>query len=586
MGLIFIARLFYLQIVESKYKTSANDNALRYLTTYPARGLIYDRAGKLLVYNEATYDLMVTPKELDPQMDTAAFCALTGIEKDVLIKKLKASRQYSGFIPSVIDEKIPPELYGVLQEKLAAFPGFFIQARTIRNYTQPIAAHMLGYIGEITPEQLEQDDYYRPGDYIGISGLERSYEKELRGKKGVRIIMVDVNGQEKGSYLQGRMDVQAMAGADLYTSIETDLQAYGEKLMKNKRGSVVVMEPETGEVLAIVTSPNYDPGLLAGRERAKNYFELLSDKELPLFNRALNGKYPPGSTFKTAVGLVGQYEGVLSPGTRYPCYGGFPLGNGKKVGCHAHGGPLDLKGAIQHSCNAYFCKVFKTCIDNKSFENPHEALTEWRRLMQKLALGRRTGIDLPNESSGNIPSAEYYDKMWGKGKWRALSIISLGIGQGEILLTPLQMANLTCIIANRGTYYAPHIVRAIGDPDHKNPKYLEKIETGFNPRYFDAIIQGMYYVVVSGTAANVKIDDIAVCGKTGTAQNAGKNHSIFIAFAPMQHPKIVVAAVVENSGAGAEWAAPIASLIIEHYLTGDTKRKDMEAGIINSKASE
>lgn len=586
IGLVFIVRLFFIQIIETRYKSSANNNALRYITNYPARGLVYDRDGKILVFNEATYDLIVIPKQLKPGLDTAALCRIIGMELPEIRKKLVAAKIYSNYLPSIIDEKLRKETYGILQEQIVKFPGFYVQARTVRNYPNPIAAHILGYIGEVTPDDLKKDDYYRPGDYIGVSGIEKSYEKELRGRKGINIIMVDVHGQDKGSYLNGKYDVSPQAGLDLYTSLNLELQKYGEQLMQGKRGSIVAIEPSSGEILALVSAPGYDPGLLVGRDRAKNYFDLLTDKNLPLFNRALTGKYPPGSSFKTVVGLVGEQEGVLTPATRYPCAGGFPLGGGKMVGCHSHYSPLDLRGAIQHSCNAYFCKVLKTCIDNKAYENPREALYAWRKIVMSFGLGKKLGIDLPNESSGNIPTPNYYDKVFGKARWRALSIISIGIGQGEIQLTPLQMANLASIIANRGFYYTPHIVKAIGKKSNPNPRFLERHVVGVEQRHFLPVVDGMYDVVEAGTAHNVKLDSVKMCGKTGTVQNAGKNHSVFIAFAPMDHPRIAIAAVVENSGYGATWAAPIASLMIELYLKGKVNRKDMEEYIINSRLHE
>jgi penicillin-binding protein 2 len=548
--------------------------------------LIYDRTGKLLVFNEATYDLMVIPKQVNSNLDTATLCRYIGMDKAIFARRLRAATIYSSYLPTIIEEKLPKEIYGMLQEQLIAFPGFYIQARTIRNYPQPVAAHVLGYIGEVTPELLTQDTYYRQGDYIGISGIEKSYEKELRGTKGSKIIMVDVHGRDKGRYMSGAYDVEARAGQDLFTSLDLDLQTYGELLMQNKRGSIVAIDPSTGEILALVSSPTYDPGLLVGRDRAKNYYNLILDKNLPLFNRALTGKYPPGSTFKPVIGLVAEEERVLTPDMRYPCFGGFPLGNGKMVACHSHFSPLDFEGAIQHSCNAYFCKVFKTTIENKAFHSARDGFTEWRREIMSFGLGQKTGVDLPNESSGNIPSADYYDKIFGKNRWRALSVISVAIGQGEIQLTPLQLANVASIIANRGYFITPHVVRAIGASKQAKPMFLAKRYTAISPQYFNPVVNGMYYVVESGTASNVRMDSISICGKTGTAQNAGKNHSIFIAFAPMNNPKIAIAAVVENSGYGATWAAPVSSLMIEYYLSHKVKRKEMEQNIISGQTIE
>lgn len=586
IGIIFLVRLFYIQIIDKSYKTSAEKNVLRYLTEYPARGLIYDRNGKILVYNEATYDLMVTPIHVVNAFDTNLLCNITGIEKETFIKKMIKARNYSDYLPSIIEEKLSKETYSILQEKLFSFPGFFIQSRTIRNYPQPVAAHILGYLGEVTPELIEKDEYYKPGDYVGISGIEKFYEHELRGRKGKKVIMVDVHGRDKGRYKEGKFDFEAISGLNLYTSIDVALQTYGEELMKNKRGSIVAIEPSTGEILAMISSPSYDPSLLVGKERAKNYFDLLKDKNLPLFNRALSGKYPPGSAFKTIVGLVAEEEGIITPETRFPCFGGFPLGNGKSVGCHTHYSPLDLPGAVQHSCNAYFCRTLKNTIENKKFKTTKQGFNEWRKIVMSFALGKQTGIDLPNESTGNIPTSNYYDKIFGKDRWRALSVISIAIGQGEIQLTPLQMANIAAIIANKGYFYTPHIVRAVGDKNQANPLYRKKKYTLVHEKYYDAIIHGMYYVVEAGTAHSIRMEDIKVCGKTGTVQNAGKNHSVFIAFAPKDNPQIAVAAVVENSGAGATWAAPVSSLIIEKYINKAIKRTELEQYILTGKTIE
>jgi penicillin-binding protein 2 len=583
ISLIFAGRLFYLQVIDKSYKASAESNALRYYTDYPARGLIYDRNGEELVYNEATYDLMVIPNQLSKDFDTASFCMLIGVERNDLRSRLKAAVKYSRYLPSIVDEKIPKAKYGRIQEKLADYPGFFVQARTIRNYPQAVAAHILGYIGEVSPEKIREDKYYRPGDYIGISGLEHSYEKELRGRKGVRIMMVDVHGRDKGSYLDGKFDVEARAGQNLYTYIDMELQLLAEALLSGKRGAVVAIDPETGGILTMATSPTYDPNLLVGRERAKNYYMLLMDKELPLFNRALTGKYPPGSTFKTVVGLVGLKEGAMTTSSAFPCFGGFPLGNGKQVGCHPHFSPINFEPAIQTSCNAYFCRTLKNTLELKKFGSTAKAFTAWRNDVLSFGLGQKLGVDLPNESSGNIPTPGYYDKIFGSGRWRALSIISIAIGQGEIQLTPLQLANLAAIIANRGWFYTPHVVKAIGNPANLNPAYSGKRQTNISESYFIPLVSGMYGVVEAGTARNVRLDSIKVAGKTGTVQNAGKNHSVFMAFAPLDHPKIAIAAVIENSGYGATWAAPVASLLIEYYLTRKIKRTDLEKSMRETK---
>jgi len=585
-GVIFLIRLFVIQVIDETYELSARNNAFRYITEYPARGIVYDCSGKPLLFNEATYDLMVIPRQMKKDFDSLKFCRLTGIELVELRKKLLMARTYSSYLPTIIEEKLPRETYGMLQEKLTEYPGFYIQARTIRNYPQPYAAQILGYIGEATPELIKENEYYRPGDYVGISGLEKSYENELRGEKGYHIIMVDVHGRDMGSYMGGKYDVAAKAGHELFTSLDIELQSYAEKLLQDKRGSVVAIDPQTGGIIAISSSPTYDPNLLVGRDRTKNYLNLISDKNLPLFNRALSGRYPPGSTFKPIIGLIALQEGVLTTSTAYPCYGGFPLGNGKMVKCHGHYSPIALHGAIQTSCNAYFCKAFKTILENKKYGNTTSRFNAWRKHVLSFGLGNKLGVDLPSESSGNIPTSNYYDKYFGKNHWRALTVISLGIGQGEILLTPVQLANFAAIIANRGYYYTPHIVKAIGTETNLNKKYLQKHVTTVDPHYFDYIVEGMYGVVEGGTAHNVRMDSIKVCGKTGTAQNAGKNHSIFIAFAPKDNPKIAIAAVVENSGYGATWAAPVVSLMIEKYLTHKVKRLELEKEIMESKLIE
>ena len=581
IGFILITRLVYVQLLADKYILSANNNVLRYITQYPARGQIFDRKGELLVYNEAAYDLMVIPKQVK-KIDTAEFCRLVGITIEDFRERIKKARKYSMYRPSVFESQISRESYGYIEERLFGFPGFFVQPRTLRKYSFPIAAHTMGYIGEVSPELIARDPYYRSGDYIGISGIEKSYEEILRGKKGLKIRVVDVFNRDMGSFQEEKYDTSAVAGTNLYSSIDAELQAYGELLMTNKKGSIVAIEPSTGEILCIVSSPSYDPNLLVGRVRNKNY-TLLSDDtvNVPLFNRALMAMYPPGSTFKLVNALAGQQEGVLFPSTLYGCPGGFSLGNGKKVGCHAHWGPLNLSQSIQYSCNTYYCKVFKSIIDNRKYHTTKEGYTAWRNHVMSFGFGKKLGIDLPGELNGNIPSTSYYDRYHGKDRWRALTVISLSIGQGEIGITPIQLANLVATIANRGYYYTPHVIRAIGSPDSLNTGFLTKHYASVDRSYYDIVIEGMEMVVEAGTAANAKMDSVTICGKTGTAQNPhGKNHSIFICFAPKDHPKIAISVVVENAGWGATWAAPIASLMIEKYLKGEVKRKDIEDNMI------
>jgi penicillin-binding protein 2 len=580
-GLIFLIRLFYIQVIADKYILSANNNVLRYVTQYPARGLIYDRFGKLLVYNEAAYDLMVTPK-LVKTIDTMVLCNLIGIEKSDFIDRMKKARSYSPYRPSIFEAQISRENYGYLEEKMFKFPGFFVQSRTLRKYGYPVAAHTMGYIGEVGPELIGKDPYYKSGDYIGISGIEKSYEAILRGKKGMKIQVVDVFNRPKGSFQEGKYDTTAYAGTDLYTTLDVELQEYGEKLMINKKGSIVAIEPATGEILCLISSPSYDPNLLVGRVRKKNYILLSEDSiYVPLFNRALMASYPPGSTFKMTDALIGQQDGVLNFDTRYSCPGGFSLGNGKMVGCHAHWSPLELSQAIQFSCNTYFCRVFRSIIDQKPFTTTRAGYEKWRSHVMTLGFGKKLGLDLPGELNGNIPSANYYDKYHGKGRWTSMAIISLGIGQGEIGITPVQLANYAALIANKGHYYVPHVVKAIGKSDSLNPEIMKLRKTDIDPAYYDVVIEGMYQVVEAGTATLAKLDSIQICGKTGTAQNPhGKHHSLFIAFAPKDNPKIAISVVVENAGQGAWWAAPIASLMIEKYLKRTVKRTEIELRMI------
>jgi penicillin-binding protein 2 len=582
IGLIYVTRLFFVQILADKYVLSANNNVLRYITQYPARGLVYDRFGKLMVYNEPAYDLMVIPKQVK-NIDTAELCRLLEITPADFIERVERARNYSPYRPSIFESQITRENYGYLEEKMFRFPGFFVQPRTLRKYTYPVAAHTLGYIGEAGPDVIESNSYYKSGDYIGISGIEKSYEDLLRGRKGMKIRVVDVLNRDKGSFQGGKYDTTAYAGTNLYSSLDAELQAYGEQLMQGKKGSIVAIEPSSGEILCMVTSPSYDPNLLVGRIRRTNYTRLLEDSVLvPLFNRAMMASYPCGSTFKPLEALIGQQVGVLTPDTRYACPGGFPLGNGKKVACHSHFSPLDLRQSIQHSCNTYYCRVFKSIIDKKPFTTTRDGFENWRNIVMSFGFGHKLGIDVPGEMNGNIPSSNYYDRYHGKNRWTSMAIISLGIGQGEIGITPLQLANLAAIISNRGFYYTPHIVKAIGRKENPNPAFRDKHFSSVDARYFPIVVEAMHDVMeAGGTGFASRIDGIEMCGKTGTAQNPhGKNHSIFIAFAPKDNPKIAVAVVVENAGMGATFAAPISSLIIEKYLNREIKRKNIEQNMI------
>jgi penicillin-binding protein 2 len=576
VGIIYLMRLFYIQVLNDSYKMSANNNVLRYMTEYPARGLVYDREGVLLVYNEAAYDLMVTPRQVK-QIDTIDFCETVGITKVQFIKKMKQVKAYSPYKESIFEKQLSKETYAALQEKLYKFKGFFVQARTLRKYPQEIAAHTLGYVGEVSEKITKKNPYYKSGDYIGVSGIEKSYEEELRGKKGLKIMMVDVFNRPKGRFKDGMYDTTAISGQNLISSLSARLQKYGEQLLQNKSGAIVAIDPSTGEILACISGPSYNPNLLVGRERTKNYGKLFMDKSLPLFNRALMAYYPPGSTFKLLNGLIGEQEQVTFRETRYPCNRGYPVMGGKPK-CHPHPSPMDLPGAVSTSCNSYFCYVFRSIIDNrKKYPNVVVGYNAWRDYVLSFGVGVKIHTDLPQELPGNVPTQKYYDKYFGKNGWKSSTIVSLSIGQGELGVTPLQMANIICSIANKGYYYTPHIVKGVGDKKKPRDEYKIKHYTKVEPQYFEPIIDGMQGAVDHGTSTAAKLKDIVVCGKTGTAQNPhGKDHSVFVAFAPRDNPKIAVAVLVENGGWGATWAVPIGGLMIEKYLRDSISKPDME----------
>jgi penicillin-binding protein 2 len=582
LALILIVRLFYIQIVDKTYRVSAANNALRPVTQYPARGLIYDRNGELIVYNQAAYDLLVIPVHTSA-FDTARFNNILGITMDDFRARMKSAVSYSRRAPSVFMKMISSETYALLQEELYRFPGFYVQARTLRKYTRPVAAHLLGYVGEVDNKLISKDKYYRSGDYIGVSGIEKSYEEHLRGRKGVNIFLVDVHNNIKGSYAEGRFDTVAIPGTSLWSTLDLSLQEYGERLMQNKTGSIVAIEPATGEILTLVSSPTYDPSLLVGRIRSENFSMLQADTVKPLFDRALMASYPPGSTFKIMNGLIGLQEGVIRPTSLFSCSNGYHVGS-LTVGCHSHRSPLDLPEAVAQSCNAWFCNAFRNILENPDYSSVHDAYDKWREYLVAFGFGNKLGIDLPNELSGFIPASSYYDRYYGKDRWKALTVISLAIGQGEIGATPLQMANMAAVIANRGSFYIPHVVKKIGENGAPAPLYTQKYITGISPENFEPVIEGMEGAVNGGpgsTARGARLDSIIICGKTGTAQNPhGKDHSIFVAFAPKDNPQIAIAVYVENAGFGSTFAAPIASLLIEKYLTGEVKRTYLEDHVL------
>lgn len=583
--LVYIIRLFFLQVIDQTYKTSASNNVLRYITQYPSRGLVYDRTGKLLIYNEAAYDLMVVPKQL-VAFDTAMLCKMLNLTKEQVDARLTKAKRYSWYKPSVFEKQISAVTYAPFQEKMHLFKGFFIETRTLRKYPYKSSPHVLGYVGEVDEKIATGDDYYNPGDYIGISGIEKSYETILRGKKGVKIFMVDVHNRIKGSYKDGKFDQQAINGENITLTIDVALQQYGEYLMQNKIGSIVAIEPESGEILAIVSAPAYDPGLLVGRERANNYNYLKSDTLKPLFDRALMARYPPGSTFKTINALIGQQEQIINVSTKYSCYGGYHSGR-FFMGCHHHASPLNLVQSIQHSCNAWYANEFRALLDHPKYNGIDNSYQVWRSYIMSFGLGKSLGVDLPHEVNGYIPTLSFYHRIYGEKYLKSLNIVSLSIGQGEILLTPVQLANIAATISNKGYYYTPHVVKKVPDSfENIQMPYLVRRYTNVDSTYFEPVIEGMYLAVHGadgGTARIAKVSGLDICGKTGTAENPhGKDHSIFMCFAPKDNPKIAIAVYVENGGFGASWAAPIASLMVEKYLTGQVNRPWLESYIINA----
>lgn len=585
-----VLKCFQIQVWDKSYQQQHSYREA--VTLYPSRGALKDRHGRLLVYNLAMYDLKATYNQIKKaNIDTAEFCKLLGISDSVFFENLNKDfndKRFSQRKPFDFLTQIPADKFASIEERLYEFPGFESQRKSVRGYPAHVGAQMLGYISEVSPNQIKASNgLYQRGEYIGASGLELSYEEQLRGVRGVEHVLKDKWGKRKGKYKDGSMDVPAQSGYDLVTSIDLDLQAYGEKLMQNKIGAVVAIEPSSGEILAMISAPTYDPSILAVNRNRKEAFKALQkDSLIPLFNRALMAQYPPGSIFKTVLSAIALQERILTPDRGMPCGGGFVYGS-LRVGCHGHGAINNVANAIQYSCNKYYCETFKDLVNVYGFYYPEKGMDKLADHLHAWGLGRPVGVDIPNEASGHVPTAAYYNRKHGIGAWKFSHAVSVGIGQGELLITPLQMANMVAIIANRGFYYIPHFAKEFeGDSSSVLDKYKERHYTKVHPSYFEPVVHGMEEVVLAGTGRRSKIPDITMCGKTGTVENSrGKDHSTFIAFAPKDNPKIAIAVYVENGGFGATYAGPICSLMIEKYIKGmvdSPERKALEKFILEA----
>jgi penicillin-binding protein 2 len=584
---LLVIRIFYLQIIDDSFKLKSDNNAIKIKYDYPERGYIYDRNGKLLVSNQASYDIMVIPREIK-NLDTIEFCELLNITKEDFIKKIEKAKVYSPRLPSVFLTQLNKIEFAAFQEKIRKFEGFYFQKRSLRDYEVNFGANIFGFITQVNENLIAKNPYYNSGDLIGKQGVEESYEEILRGIKGVKYIQKDKYNREIGSFKEGKYDTIAVQGEDINLSIDAEIQKYGEELMINKRGGIVAIEPKTGEILALVTAPSYDPAILVGRQRSKNYTQLYKDSiAKPLYDRGLLAEYPPGSPFKIMTGLVALQEGVINEQTSVACHHGFSYARGRFMRCHCHGGMLQLHRGIYESCNAFFGTAYMKTINK--YVKPASAVDVWSKHVKSFGLGQFMGYDLPTGRKGNIPDSKTYKRIYPNGGWRSTAIVSNAIGQGEVLMTPIQLANMMATIANRGYYYTPHIIKKIeGKPIDK--KFTTKHVTTIDRKYFSPIIDGLFDVYNLGTAYHLKVEGIDICGKTGTAENFAKiggkrtqleDHSIFVAFAPKDNPKIAIAVMVENGGFGATIAGPIASLMIEKYLRKKITRTDLETRILN-----
>lgn len=579
--LVLLLRLINIQIIDSSYKLSANNNVIKAVKLYPERGYIYDRNGTLLVSNQRAFDLMVIPRQVK-NMDTLTFCRIIDIEKDYFNSQLKKATRYSTNRASIFIKEISKQTAAKIQEQLYEFSGFYLQERTMREYPEKSAAHLLGYVSQVPDYILKKNDYYKKNDNYGMTGVENSYEKELRGSQGVEYVIRDVWNAPKGSYQNGKYDSTAVNGKDLELTIENELQKYAEQLMQNKKGSIVAIEPGTGEILALVSSPYYDPNLLIGRSRSPNFNRMYKDPNKPLFDRSLLAEYPPGSTFKLLNALIGLQEDVIYSGTRFSCDMGWRFSPKLKIGCHAHDSPLNLTESIAQSCNAYYCNTFRRIIEK--YNSAEKGYDNWRNHILSFGLGNFLNNDLYTGRKGRVPSVDFYNRQYGKKRWKAPTVISLAIGQDALVVSPIQMANMCAAIANRGYYFTPHIVRKIDDKAISDSTYTVAKHTSIDEKHFRTIIQGMEKVYTGhhGTAKTARVKNIEICGKTGTAENPhGEDHSIFIAFAPKDKPQIAIAVYIENGGWGSTWAAPIASLMIEQYLTGQVNNTEREHFILS-----
>ena len=584
---ILIVRLFIIQIVDDSYKTDASNNSMVHAVIYPTRGIIYDRNGRILVGNKVAYDMLVTPKEVE-EFDTLELASILEVTPDFIREKMNGyyrDRRKIGYRSVVMLSHLPPEIFMKFAEVSYKFPGFRGQARNIRDYPYDAGGNLLGYISEVSADDIKRHpDIYKPGDYIGKTGIEATCEDYLRGEKGYNIYLRNSRNRIETRYKDGEMDKEAIPGNDIVTTIDAELQHYGQELMRNKVGSLVAIEPSTGEILTLVSSPGINVDMLA--DIGKHYGEIASDPYKPMFNRAVQSSYPPGSVFKLVNGLIGLQEGLVTPDTEYPCRMGYHFGR-NRLGCHAHRSPINLEESIMMSCNAYYCYVFRDILESGKHGSVAESMDVWNRYVQSFGFGRKLGSDFPAELGGFIPDSRYYDSVYGKGAWKATTVISLSIGQGEIGCTPLHLANLCATMANRGFYYIPHIIRGT-DKVHIDPKYYERQYTMVDTSHFPVMVEGMYRAVNSGygsggTATIAAVKGLDICGKTGTAQNPrGDDNSVFICFAPKDNPKIAVAAYVEHGSFGARWAAPIASLLVEKYLAGEIgdDRKALETRVL------